>query len=109
MRKWLIWLGAGIVVSAIALLSQGAVQQVVKADDRYEIHFPLFQKDFPHGVDDFEKAVNEAIMTCNGNMRATIRSLLVANGFLEEERERLAASISNGFARGTHRKKKQQS
>jgi hypothetical protein len=38
-------------------------------------------------------------------MRAAIRTLLVANSFLEEEHERLARSVSAGFARGQHRKR----
>lgn len=55
--------------------------------------------------DEMEAGIGEVISACGGNMRDAIRSLIIANGFLEEEQERLAASISNGFARGRHRKR----
>jgi hypothetical protein len=40
-----------------------------------------------------EAAVAQAIEACNGDLRATIRSLIVANEFLE-------AQISHGYRRG---------
>jgi hypothetical protein len=40
-----------------------------------------------------EAAVAQAIEACDGDLRATIRALLVANGFLE-------AQISHGYRRG---------
>jgi hypothetical protein len=55
--------------------------------------------------DELEAAVNEVISTCGGDMRAAIKSLLVANSFLEEEYERLEQSVSAGFARGRHKKR----
>lgn len=55
-------------------------------------------------TDDLERDIDAAIAACGGDMRATIRSLLVANGFLEAEYERLAASVSTGFARGRLRR-----
>lgn len=68
-----------------------------------------FLQDRSGAPDQLDAAVNEAVAACGGDLRATIRSLLIANSFLEEEEERLKASISNGFARGKHRKRQQQS
>ncbi|WP_091892219.1 hypothetical protein [Bradyrhizobium sp. Rc2d] len=44
-----------------------------------------------------EAAVDEAIAACGGDMRATIRALIVANEFLEKE---LETQVSRGFMRG---------
>jgi hypothetical protein len=41
-----------------------------------------------------EAAVDQAIAACGGDMRATIKALIVANEFLE-------ASVSHGYVRGT--------
>lgn len=40
-----------------------------------------------------EVAVNQAIEACNGDLRATIRALILANEFLETQ-------ISAGYGRG---------
>lgn len=42
-----------------------------------------------------EAAVNQAIEACDGDLRATIRALILANEFLETQ-------ISAGYARGLH-------
>lgn len=47
-----------------------------------------------------EAAVEVAIAACGGDLRATVRALLVSNSYLHEEVERLRALISPGFARG---------
>jgi hypothetical protein len=47
-----------------------------------------------------EEAVVLAIAACDGDLRATIRALLVSNTFLTKEVERLRSLISPGFARG---------
>jgi hypothetical protein len=44
----------------------------------------------PHGnrpveQDPFEQAIDEAITTCDGDPRATIKALLIANSYLESE------------------------
>lgn len=49
---------------------------------------------------ELDAAVDEAIAACDGDPRATVRALLVANDFLGAELERLRALISTGFARG---------
>ena len=50
---------------------------------------------------DLEMAVNEAIKACDGDLRATVRALIVANGFLEDELNRTRAMLSRGYVRGT--------
>ena len=48
-----------------------------------------------------EVAVNEAIAACDGDLRATIRALIVANTLLEDELEYVKDFwCSSGFARG---------
>jgi hypothetical protein len=51
-------------------------------------------------TDDLEREVDEAIAVCGGDMRETIRGLLVANNFLEARLERMKAVVSVGYARG---------
>jgi hypothetical protein len=47
-----------------------------------------------------EAEVVEAIAICGGDVRAALRTSLIANAFLEAEIERLSAQVSTGFARG---------
>jgi hypothetical protein len=49
--------------------------------------------------DELETAVDEAIAGCDGDVRATLRALIVANHFLHSQGERLR-DTSHGFARG---------
>jgi hypothetical protein len=51
-----------------------------------------------------EAEVDEAIATCGGDVRSTLRATLIANAYLETEIERLTEAISTGFARGRMRK-----
>ena len=48
--------------------------------------------------------VVEAFASCGGDVRAALRTTLVANAYLEAEIERLTEAISTGFARGRMRK-----
>ena len=50
--------------------------------------------------DGLEAAVDQAIAACGGDMRATIRALIVANEFLENEVSELMKAVSNAYARG---------
>lgn len=50
--------------------------------------------------DDLETAIYAAIAACDGNVRATIRALIVANSFLHARVEHLTDLVSPGFARG---------
>lgn len=48
-----------------------------------------------------EIAVNQAIAACDGDLRATIRALIIANNLMEEElAEVIDFWCSSGFARG---------
>ncbi|MCA6125914.1 hypothetical protein J6500_29070 [Bradyrhizobium sp. WSM 1704] len=50
--------------------------------------------------DGLEAAIDQAIAACGGDMRATIRALIVANEFLENEVSELMKAVSNAYARG---------
>jgi hypothetical protein len=55
------------------------------------------------GADELEVAVDEAIAACGGDMRSTIRSLIVANQYLESEACELMAAVSHAYVRGRFR------
>jgi len=44
--------------------------------------------------------VEQAIAACGGDLRATIRSLIVANQYLESEVGELMKAMSQAYARG---------
>ena len=50
--------------------------------------------------DGLETAVNQAISACGGDMKATIRALIVANEYLESEVGELMKAVSHAYARG---------
>lgn len=50
--------------------------------------------------DPLEFATDQAIASCDGDIRATVRALIIANGLLESELRELSAATSRGFARG---------
>ena len=49
---------------------------------------------------DLEAAVDQAIAACDGDMRATIRALIVANNYLESEVSELMKAVSRAYVRG---------
>ena len=49
-------------------------------------------------------SVNEAIEACDGDLRATVRALIMANAFLEEELSRTRQMLSRGYVRGRVRR-----
>jgi len=51
-------------------------------------------------ADGLEAAVDQAIAACGGDMRSTIRSLIVANEYLENEVGELMKAVSRAFVRG---------
>jgi len=51
-------------------------------------------------ADELEAAVDQAIAACGGDMRSTIRALIVANEFLESEVAKLMKAVSRAFVRG---------
>ena len=46
----------------------------------------------------YEKACDQAIAMCDGNLRSTIKALIMANEYLEAELMELQAAISSGCA-----------
>ncbi|RXT40260.1 hypothetical protein [Bradyrhizobium betae] len=51
-------------------------------------------------VDGLEAAVDQAIAACDGDMRSTIRALIVANDYLESEVSELMKAVSHAYVRG---------
>ena len=51
-------------------------------------------------ADGLEAAVDQAIAACDGDMRSTIRALIVANEFLESEVSELMKAVSHAYVRG---------
>jgi hypothetical protein len=51
-------------------------------------------------TEDLEASVDEAIAACDGDMRATIRSLILANNYLESEVSELMKAVSHAYVRG---------
>jgi len=56
----------------------------------------------PGPTDDaeLEAAVEQAIAACGGDLRATVRALIVANNYLENEVGELMKAVSHAYARG---------
>lgn len=50
------------------------------------LHFP------PPAIDPYEAAVDDAIATCNGDLRGALKALIIANEFLERDLERALAT-----------------
>jgi hypothetical protein len=51
-------------------------------------------------ADELEIAIDQAIATCDGDMRAAIRALILANEFLENEVGELMKAVSHAYVRG---------
>ena len=54
----------------------------------------------PEEADELETAVDQAVSACGGDMRATIRALILANEYLESEVGELMKAVSRAYARG---------
>jgi hypothetical protein len=52
------------------------------------------------GESELEAAVDQAIAACEGDLRATIRALIIANNFLESEVSELMKAVSHAYTRG---------
>jgi hypothetical protein len=50
--------------------------------------------------DGLEAAVDQAISACGGDLRSTVRALIVANEYLEIEVGELMKAVSRAYARG---------
>jgi hypothetical protein len=51
-------------------------------------------------ADELEAAVAQAIAACDGDLRSTIRALIVANKYLESEVTDLKRAVSHAYVRG---------
>ena len=51
-------------------------------------------------TDQLEAAADHAIAACAGDAREAVKTLIVANHFLEAELEKLRAATSTGYGRG---------
>ena len=54
----------------------------------------------PQDASELEAAVDQAIAACDGDMRSTIRALMVANEYLEAEVGELMKAVSHAYVRG---------
>ena len=45
----------------------------------------------PPAIDPYESVVDDAIATCNGDLRGALKALIIANEFLERDLERALA------------------
>jgi hypothetical protein len=54
----------------------------------------------PTDDDGLEAAVEQAIVACGGDLRATIRALILSNDYLENEVAELMKAVSHAYARG---------
>jgi hypothetical protein len=54
----------------------------------------------PAEDDGLEAAVDQAIAACDGDMRSTVRALIVANDYLETEVTELMKAVSQAYVRG---------
>jgi len=61
---------------------------------------PLHRQADPPDDPGLEAAVDQAIAACDGDVRATIRALIVANNYLESEVAELMKAVSHAYARG---------
>jgi hypothetical protein len=51
----------------------------------------------------YEQACDQAIAMCDGNLRSTIKALIMANEYLETELEELQAAVAAGCIPETSR------
>jgi len=57
---------------------------------------------FPSDDHRYEKACDQAISMCDGNLRSTIKALIMANEYLETELEQLQAATAGTPVRTSH-------
>ena len=61
---------------------------------------PSSPKPDPMDDSELEAAVDQVIAACDGDLRATIRALIIANNFLESEVGELMKAVSHAYTRG---------
>lgn len=58
------------------------------------------QPNVPGEADRLEAATDQAIAACDGNVRAALKAMIVANEFLESEVRELTQAVSHAYVRG---------
>jgi hypothetical protein len=58
-------------------------------------------------ADQNEAATTDAIATCGGDARATVKSLLILTDFLERELALAKMAVSYGYSKGWHSKSRE--
>jgi hypothetical protein len=53
------------------------------------------QRPQPMDADELEAAIDKAIATCGGDLRLTIRTLIVVNNYLETELSEMMKAVSH--------------
>jgi hypothetical protein len=53
----------------------------------------------PPASDAYEAAVNDAIATCNGDLRGALKALIIANEFLEKDLQKALEQIPQKASR----------
>ena len=61
---------------------------------------PSYSKNTTEEDEALEASIDQAISACGGDMRATIRALVVANEYLETEVGELMKAVSHAYRRG---------
>lgn len=64
---------------------------------------PMSHSPTPHpqgGGDPLEDSVDQALAACDGDARAAIKALIVANDYLESQVSDLMKSVSHAYTRG---------
>jgi hypothetical protein len=56
----------------------------------------MTQASAPTETNRYDQACDQAIAMCDGNLRSTIKALIMANEYLEAELTELQAAVSNG-------------
>jgi hypothetical protein len=57
----------------------------------------MFEPSAPFDTSHYEQACDQAIAMCNGNLRSTIKALIMANEYLEVELLELQAALAAGI------------
>jgi hypothetical protein len=91
-----------------SIIQKNCRQHLTRPEQNRNIHQPrisqarTFAMSEPAPMTDndhYEQACSQAIAMCDGNLRSTIKALIMANEYLEAELQQLQAGVSNGDAR----------
>jgi len=72
----------------------------MRASPTWNLFMSFSSQPKPEENNELESAVDQAILACGGDMRSTIRALILANEYLETEVGELMKAVSHAYARG---------